>query len=432
MMSSPFPSLSEIQEIQSRELMKTIAHVATYSPYYRAMFRSNRIHVASIRNADDLQLLPFTTKEDLQQHSVDFLCVENRAIVEYSSTSGTLGTPVTVGLTENDLQRLALNEYGSFLIADGTPDDIYQLHLTLDRQFMAGIAYYSGLRKLGAGIIRLGPGLPAMQWENISRYQPTVIVGVPSMLVKLIDYCRLKNLPLEKSSVNKIVCIGESIRNADFSFNALGKAITNNWPVQLYSTYAATEMQTAFTECRCGMGGHLQAHLIIAEIIGEDGRSVPDGQPGEVTITTLGVEGMPLVRYKTGDICVRHTSPCACGRNTYRLSPVLGRKKQMIKLRGTTLYPQSFQEILQSMDHVQEFVLEVNTGSLETDEVIVHLQLDAENNEVIRQIKSELQARLRIIPDVRIHSADSIRLLQFPDGSRKIQRFIDHRKQRLS
>ena len=106
MMSSPFPSLSEIQEIQSRELMKTIAHVATYSPYYRAMFRSNRIHVASIRNADDLQLLPFTTKEDLQQHSVDFLCVENRAVVEYSSTSGTLGTPVTVGLTENDLDRL--------------------------------------------------------------------------------------------------------------------------------------------------------------------------------------------------------------------------------------------------------------------------------------------------------------------------------------
>ncbi|MFN8155040.1 MAG: AMP-binding protein [Bacteroidia bacterium] len=427
-MSSMFPSLQEIQEIQSRALVKTMAYVAAHSPFYKEQFNRTGINPAAIKKPEDLQQLPFTTKEDLQLRSHEFLCVEKRLVIDYSSTSGTLGTPVTVGLTENDLDRLALNEYGSFLIADGSPDDIYQLHLTLDRQFMAGIAYYSGLRKLGAGIIRLGPGLPAMQWENISRYQPTVIVGVPSMLVKLIEYCKQKNLPLEESSVRKAICIGESIRRADFSFNTLGKAITDHWPIRLYSTYAATEMQTAFTECRCGRGGHLQPHLIIAELIGENDLPVADGEPGEVTITTLGVEGMPLLRYKTGDICIRHPEPCACGRNTFRLSPVLGRKKQMIKLRGTTLYPQSFQEILQAMEHVQEYVLEVNTGSLDTDEVVVHLQLDVESNEVIRHIRTELQARLRIIPDVRIHSADSIRLLQYPDGSRKIQRFIDHRK----
>ena len=428
-MITSFPSLQEIQEIQSRELVKTMTHVAANSAFYRELFQKKGIDPAAITNADDLQLLPFTTKEDLQLRTDDFLCVDKKKIIDYSSTSGTLGAPVTVGLTENDLDRLAVNEYGSFIIAGGSADDVYQLHLTLDRQFMAGIAYYSGLRKLGAGIIRLGPGLPAMQWENISRYQPTVIVGVPSMLVKLIEYCKQKNLPLEETSVRKAICIGESIRRADFSYNTLGKTITDHWPIQLYSTYAATEMQTAFTECSCGKGGHLQPELIIVELIGEDDRPVADGTPGEVTITTLGVEGMPLIRYKTGDICIRHPEPCNCGRNTFRLSPVLGRKKQMIKLRGTTLYPQSFQEILQAMDHVVEYVLEVNTGSLDTDEVIVHLQLDQENSEVIRHIRTELQARLRIIPDVRIHSADSLRLLQYPDGSRKIQRFIDHRKQ---
>lgn len=332
-MNTSFPSLQEIQDIQSHELVKTLAYVAVHSVFYKEMFQRTGVDPTAIRTPDDLQILPFTTKEDLQLRTRDFQCTAQGKFIDYSSTSGTLGAPVTVGLTENDLDRLALNEYGSFLIADGSAADIYQLHLTLDRQFMAGIAYYAGLRRLGAGIIRLGPGLPAMQWENISRYQPTIIVGVPSMLVKLIEYCNHKNLPLGKTSVRKAVCIGESIRNADFSFNTLGKTITGNWPIQLYSTYAATEMQTAFTECRCGKGGHLQPHLIIAEIIGDDDRPVADGQPGEVTITTLGVEGMPLLRYKTGDICIRHAEPCACGRNTYRLSPVLGRKKQMIKLR---------------------------------------------------------------------------------------------------
>ncbi len=428
-MNTSFPSLQEIHEIQSAALVKTMTYVAAHSPFYREMFQRTGISPSLVTTPEALQQLPFTTKEDLQQRADDFLCVDRKMIIDYSSTSGTLGSPVTVGLTENDLNRLALNEYGSFIIAGGSADDVYQLHLTLDRQFMAGIAYYSGLRKLGAGIIRLGPGLPAMHWENISRYQPTVIVSVPSMMVKLIEYCKQKNLPLEKTSMRKAICIGESIRRADFSYNTLGKTITENWPIQLYSTYAATEMQTAFTECSCGKGGHLQPELIIVELIGEDERPVADGMPGEVTITTLGVEGMPLVRYKTGDICIRHSEPCACGRNTPRLSPVLGRKKQMIKLRGTTLYPQSFQEILQAMDHVVEYVLEVNTGSLETDEVIVHLQLDQESSEIIRHIRTELQTRLRIIPDVRIHSSNSLRLLQYPDGSRKIQRFIDHRKQ---
>ncbi len=116
------------------------------------------------------------------------MCVPQSKIIEYTATSGTLGSPVTIALTENDLQRLALNEYGSFLCADGQPDDIFQLMLTLDRQFMAGMAYYSGIRKLGAGIIRVGPGVPSLQWENIFRLRPTAIVAVPSFIVKLIQY----------------------------------------------------------------------------------------------------------------------------------------------------------------------------------------------------------------------------------------------------
>src|ERR1019366_10204274 len=110
-------------------------------------------------------------------------------------------------LTEKDLNRLALNEYTSFLTADGSADEIYQLMLTLDRQFMAGIAYYSGIRKLGAGIIRLGPGVPSLQWETIQRLKPTAIVAVPSFILKLINLARDNHIHLNKSSVKKAVCI---------------------------------------------------------------------------------------------------------------------------------------------------------------------------------------------------------------------------------
>src|SRR5690606_32794216 len=118
---------------------------------------------------EDLRHLPVTTKDDLQKNNWDFLCVPRNQIIEYTSTSGTLGQPVTIALTENDLKRLAYNEAISFACADGQPSDLYQLMLTLDRQFMAGIAYYEGIRKLGAGIVRVGPGLPALQWETIER-----------------------------------------------------------------------------------------------------------------------------------------------------------------------------------------------------------------------------------------------------------------------
>ncbi|MHB1922614.1 MAG: phenylacetate--CoA ligase family protein, partial [Chitinophagaceae bacterium] len=257
----------------------------------------------------DLSSIPFTTKENLQQRNNEFLCVTPDKVLEYTLTSGTLGKPVTIALTEKDLNRLALNEYHSFQCTESTENDIFQLMITLDRQFMSGIAYHSGLVKLGAGIIRVGPGVPSLQLSTIERLKPTVLIVVPSFLLKLIHFAENQKMDLNQSSVKKAICIGENIRNSDFTFNALGKKISEAWNIQLFSTYASTEMQTAFTECRIGQGGHLQNDLMIVEIVDSNNQQVPPKVPGEVVITTLGVEGMPLLRYKTGDICMYFTEP---------------------------------------------------------------------------------------------------------------------------
>ena len=416
-----------MQESQYQKLRSLLEYVQQFSPFYQELFRLRGIDIRQIKTVSDLHIIPPTQKEDLQQKNNDFICVPKKKIIEYTSTSGTLGAPVTVALTENDLQRLAENEYRSFVCPDGNASDIYQLMLTLDRQFMAGMAYYSGIRKLGAGIIRVGPGVPSLQWQTILRIQPTAIVAVPSFIIKLIDYARDHGIDPNSTSVKKAICIGENIRNTDFTLNMLGKRIKEAWDIQLYSTYASTEMQTAFTECGAGRGGHLNPDLLFVELLGEDNEPVGPGEPGEVTITTLGVEGMPLIRYKTGDICVYLDEPCSCGRLSLRLSPVLGRKQQMIKFKGTTLYPPALFDLLHEMEEVVDYVAEVYSNELGMDEVLLHLVPRDSSDETDRRIRAYLQARLRVSPHIRYLSAAEMQQLQFPELGRKPTRFIDRR-----
>ena len=420
-------SAAAIKQFQEKELQHLLGYLRQFSPFYKEWFAKHDVQTDQLRTIEDLRRIPAVGKEDLQQRNWDFLCVDKSKIAEYTTTSGTLGKPVIIPLTEKDLERLTYNEYISFSCAGGTDEDIFQLMLTLDRQCMAGMAYYSGIRKLGAGVLRVGPGVPSLQWENIRRIQPTTIVAVPSFILKLIAFAEEHGIDINASSVKKAVCIGENIRNVDFSLNILGKKITDKWNIQLFSTYASTEMQTAFTECRAGKGGHHHPELLIVELLDEQDQPVPPGTPGEVTITTLGVEAIPLLRYKTGDICQYFSEPCACGRQTIRLSPVIGRRRQMIKYKGTTLYPPALYDLLSGMEDVKEFVVEVFSNEIGTDEILLHLHPVEESEDVDRRIKSYLQAALRVIPQVRYGSMQDILKMQFPEGSRKPVKFVDNR-----
>jgi len=422
-----YQSKEKINALQEAKLQELLTYLNSNSPFYQSWFAQHGIDTATIKSIADLHLIPPTGKEQLQQFNEAFLCVAKNKIIEYSSTSGTLGSPVTIALTENDLGRLAFNEYASFVAAGGTPTDIYQLMLTLDRQFMAGMAYYSGIRKMGAGIIRLGPGVPSLQWETILKIKPTAIVAVPSFILKLIEFAKEHKIDINSTSVKKAICIGENIRNTDFTLNTLGARITEAWNIKLYSTYASTEMQTAFTECEASNGGHLQPELLIVELLDENNQPVKAGEPGEVTITTLGVEGMPLLRYKTGDICLFDETPCACGRTTLRLSPIVGRKKQMIKYKGTTLYPPALFDLLNEMEEVRDFVAEVYSNEIGMDEVLLHLLPVNHTEESDRKIRAYLQAKLRVSPHVQYVTQAEMHSLQFPEAGRKAVRFIDRR-----
>ena len=420
-------SLVEIKEFQEGKLKETLTYLQNNSKYYQRLFKESNINIDDITTLEYLLQIPVTTKDDLQKHTDDFLCVDKKKIIDYVTTSGTMGEPVTFAMTDADLNRLAYNEYISFSCADTTDEDIYQLLVTLDKRFMAGMAYFLGLRKLGAGIIRTGPGLQKLQFESIKKFNPTGFITVPSFIPKLISYAKENGIDYSNSSVKKAVCIGEPIRNTDFTLNTLGKKIVDNWDIKLYSTYASTEMGTAFTECSAGKGGHHHPEMIIVEFLDEDNNPVKDGEPGEVTITTLGVEAMPLLRFKTGDICHHHTEPCPCGRNTMRLGPVIGRKQQMIKLKGTTLYPPSIYDVLNEIECVENYIIEVSTNDIGTDELLIYAGCNFVTKDTEKSIKDHFRAKLRVAPDIKFLKPDEIMVMQTQENSRKPVIFIDKR-----
>ncbi|MBQ4821354.1 AMP-binding protein [Aquimarina sp. MMG016] len=417
----------EISNLQNTKLQEAIAYVAKHSPYYKRLFLENNINSNAIKTVEDLQKLPITTKDDFQEYNNDFLCVPKSEIVDYVTTSGTLGKPVTFGLTDKDLERLAYNEATSFATAGVTKDDVVQLTTTLDRRFMAGLAYFLGTRKLGAAMVRVGSGIPELQWDSIHRFQTTYLVVVPSFLLKLISYAEANGIDYQNSSVKAAICIGEPLRDQDFNLNTLGSKIKEKWDIDLYSTYASTEMSTAFTECSAHQGGHHIPELIITEILDENGNLVNNGEVGELAFTTLGIEGMPLLRYTTGDMMRAHHEPCICGRSTMRLSPVLGRKKHMIKYKGTTLYPQSVIEVLTSFEGLGMYVIEVIIGELGTDKLLIHIS-DVLTALQQKELKEHLRANLRVVPDLVLNTKEELKAKKFPEMSRKPISFIDSRE----
>lgn len=423
-----FRSAEEIKVFQEGLLKEALEYLQANSAYYQRLFRKCHIDINRIKTIEDLQKIPFTEKKDLQLFNEEFLCVPKTKVIDYITTSGTMGDPVTFGCTEKDLQRLAYNEKKSFECAGVGPSSIVQLMVTLDKRFMAGLAYFLGIRELGAGVIRVGNGIPELQWDTIQRLKPDTIMCVPSFILRLVQWAEEHGIDYRNSSVKRIIGIGEGLREQDFSLNLLGRRIKEKWDVDLFATYSSTEMGATFSECPYGCGGHVHPELLIVEIIGPDNMPVPDGEVGEIVVTTLGVEGMPLLRFRTGDMAAKITEQCKCGRNSFRLTPIVGRKNNMIKLKGTTLYPPAINDVLDNTPYVENYVIVVEDSDAGTDDVIVKIGLKFQPGfDYVKDLKDRFRSRIRVAPRVETLPVPEIAAINFPAKSRKPVKFIDKR-----
>ncbi len=411
-----------IRQVQQEKLKKHLDYCVKNSPFYKKRLKPN---VADI-DLNDLSQLCFTEKSDLEKHNDDFCCVRPSQIRDVVFSSGTTGIPTKVMYTEKDLRRLAYNEKKSFTECGISSEDISILTCTLDRCFIAGLAYFLGMREIGATSIRNGHGTLAGHTEVIKRMNPTVIVGVPTFLRKLGLFLKEKGICPKSSTVSKLVCIGEPLRGRDFKPLKVAGDIEEIWNAKAVSTYASSETITTFCECTAQSGGHLHPDLAIIEIVDENGNLLPAGEIGQVVVTPLEIEGMPLVRFKTGDVSFLIDEPCKCGRKSVRLGPILGRKKQMMKIRGTTVYPQAIYSALEEVEGIIDYFLTVNKHADLSDEVVVTAAVndDSCKAEFIQEV---LQSRIRIKPEVEIKNEKFVKENVYTPKSRKPVRFIDKR-----
>ena len=421
-------SSQEIKQFQEDELKKLLYYLKDNSTYYQRVFKRQNIQISDINTLEDLQKIPVTTKEDLHRYNDDFICIDSSNIIDYVTTSGTTGNPVFFGLSDKDLERLAYNEAISFACSKVTKNDTIQLMTTIDRRFLAGLAYFLGARKLSAGIIRVGAGIPELQWDSILKFKPSYLIAVPSFLLKLIEYAENNGITVNSSSVKGVICIGEPLKNQDFSDNVLSLKIKEKWDIELYSTYASTEMSTAFSECEFQQGGHHHPELIIVEILDDHNQPVMEGEEGELVVTTLGVETVPLLRFKTGDVIKAHYQPCKCGRNTLRLGPVIGRKKHMIKYKGTTIYPPAMYNLLNDFSAIENYIIELDRNEVGLDNITIKVGTKASSEDLMQRLKDRIRAKLRVLPTIMILSIDAVNKLNFPGINRKPILFIDKRK----
>jgi phenylacetate-CoA ligase len=420
-------SAEAIAALQEAAWAEAYRYAFARSPFYREHLSRAGFCEADRPGLAELGRIPPIDKSVLSEHSGAFLCVPRRKVVDVVTTSGSTGQPLVYLLTERDLRRLALNEYYSFRCASLSRSDTVLLAVTLDRCFMAGMAYFLGLRRLGCAIVRVGPATPLMHLDLLRRVQATAIVGVPSFLGLLADKAAETGVELARLGVRKALCIGEPIRHEDLTLNRAGAATEQRWNAKAFSTYGITELASSLCECDAAQGGHLHPELLYLEALDEAGRPVPDGQVGELTATTLGVEAMPLIRYRTGDFAAIRRQPCACGRHSLRVGPIVGRKGHKLKVKGTTIFPATLRAVLDTVPEVASFVILARRESDLADAVEVRVACLADPARVLALLRERFRGEAKVTPQLTLASPAEIEALQMPEGTRKRRYFVDLR-----
>lgn len=421
-----FSPPEEIRKIQEGQLQEHIAYCIKHSSFYSKLLKNVRTECNNI-TIDQLSKIPFTEKSDIEQNNDDFCAVTSDKVVDIVLSSGTTGKPIRMMYTDYDLKRLAYNEERSFAGCGLTSNDTVLLTCTMDRCFVAGLAYFLGIRNVGAAAIRNGHNSLESHLRIIKQMNPTALIGVPSFLRKLGLYLKKSGINPDKTGVSKLVCIGEPLRRENLELLKVGDDLQSIWQAQAFSTYASSEIVTTFCECTAQQGGHLLPDLAVVEIIDENGTVLSPGNIGEIVVTPMAVEGMPLIRFKTGDVSFLIDEQCSCGRFSLRLGPILGRKKQMMKIKGTTLYPQALYTALEEIEVINDYYVTVSREGKLSDIIEINVSVN-DVSCTTDLIQDKLQARLRVKPEVVIVDSETITQKVYDPKSRKPIRFIDKRQ----
>ncbi len=420
-------SRSELQQLQLERARKTIA-TALNAPFYKEKYGKLGLGADSLRSLDDLKKFPFTTKQDLRDHyPYGLVATDRRNLVRLHSSSGTTGNPTVIFHTKNDLDCWANRVARSLYMVGLRDTDVFQ-NTSGYGMFTGGLGIQYGAEKLGALTVPAAAGNSLRQIKFIMDFGTTAIHAIPSYAVRLAEAFREQGIDPAHDTKLTTFIIGaephteEQRRRTEELFN-----------IKAYNCFGMSEMSgpgVAF-ECKEQNGLHIWEDSYIVEIIDPQTlEPVPDGEFGEMVLTTLDREGMPLVRYRTRDITRIIPGPCPCGRTHRRLDRFRGRSDDMFIVKGVNIYPMQIEKILMEFPQLGgNYLITVDTvGS--NDEIFIDAELDdlftddytviqALNKEITRKLKDEIL----VTPRVRLVDKRTI-----PQSEGKAVRLVDKRK----
>ncbi|MCU0610149.1 MAG: AMP-binding protein, partial [Chitinispirillaceae bacterium] len=392
-----------------RALRNQIKHVREVSPFYKTVFGD--VVLEGIESLDDFARLPLTDRTSLAGNASQFTAVSPAEVIETVATGGATARPLYWPLTSSDLDRLAFSEALSLHGLGLTPEDRVLLLVGFDHFSFASMGLYRGCLMLGANTGRAGLVPLDLGRHYLEAFEPTVLVGAPSSLRRFSTDLAKSGFKTGQCSVKKIVCTGESLKNQDLTMNTVGKKLEELWGAKAFVSYTINEIADSLCECEKQQGVHCHPELIYTEILDDKGQPVPDQTPGELVVTSFGIEGMPLVRYRTGDITFKVPGACACGRNSARLGPVLGRVSELIRQRDAVVYPLTVTNALDEMDEIADYVIVLENDSAHSDRASIHV---AAQPSVVERIAMQVRSAAQCSFPILVSNISTIQSMRKP------------------
>ncbi|MBP3703965.1 MAG: phenylacetate--CoA ligase [Clostridia bacterium] len=415
-----------LKEIQSERLRKIVKTCYEKIPLYRERFDEMGLKPEDIQSIDDITKLPFTYKNDLRDtYPFGMLAVPREELYRVHASSGTTGKQTVVGYTKNDVDVWATCAARSIVACGGTPADLVHVSYGYGL-FTGGLGLHYGAEKLGAAAIPVSSGNTARQVQILQDYGSDIICCTPSYAMYIGETVRDKGID------PKTLRVRVGIFGAEPWTEEMRREIERLLDIKAYDIYGLSEIAGPGVSCECTeqAGMHINEDYFYPEIIDpETGEQLPDGEYGELVFTCIGKEALPLIRYRTRDICSLTHEKCKCGRTLVRMGKTRGRTDDMLIIRGINVFPSQIESVLLELGMDPNYQIVVDRqNNLDTIEVQVEMNEELFSDtvrdleKVKKQIAGALQSTLNISAKITLLEPKSI---QRSEG--KAKRVIDKR-----
>jgi phenylacetate-CoA ligase len=419
--------LGELQELQLRKLKQLVENVYNCSRFYRTRFDEAGVKPKDIKTLDDITKLPFTYKKDLRDnYPTNMFCVPLNQVVRFHVSSGTTGKPTVVGYTKGDIDMWSNSLARAFTACGIGRGDIVQVSYGYGL-FTGGLGAHYGAEEVGASVIPMGVGNTERQIELMKDLKATAIACTPSYLLHMNEVAKNMGISIKDDTDLRCAVLGAE----PWSLETRNR-IEKSMGIKAYDIYGTSEMSgPLFTECKEQNGIHVWADHFLLEVIDKNGDQVKEGQKGELVITTLSKEALPLVRYRVGDITILNNEECKCGRTHPRIMRITGRTDDMLIIRGINVFPSQVESVLMTIPEVGEHFQIIAERNGELDDLTVRVEVGkaafsdklADLMKLEKKIQYELKKVLNLQTKVELVETGTL-----PRSMGKSQKVIDKRK----